>query len=249
MMRRARFQVDGRHSAVPYCGPTLLTANRLSALAKQLYTEGPVVGRKLQHWRPYICPFETLIAHANNGSRVLDIGCGSGLLLNLMAGLGLVFEGVGFDVSQAAITLAQMAARQSCRLNARATLSLERVEVDAWPDGTFDVVFLVDVLHHIPPVSQEAFLRRAVSKVALDGLLVYKDMCHRPWWKAQANRIHDLLVSRQVISYVPVHTVEKWGRSAGLEVVLRKEISRFWYGHEVRIMRRPPLGAGGVRHE
>src|SRR5580704_9820933 len=83
-----------------------LTARQLAAISRSLYREGPLLLRTLQHWRPYICPFENLVAYVREGSRALDIGCGSGLLLSLTAGVGIKFEGVGFDVSRQGIELA-----------------------------------------------------------------------------------------------------------------------------------------------
>jgi hypothetical protein len=61
-------------------------------------------------------------------------------------------------------------------------------------------------------------------------------MCLRPWWKSQANRLHDLVVAREFITYAPVQAVEQWANEAGMHVILREDISRFWYGHELRML-------------
>ena len=216
-----------------------LNARRLSAIARRMYTNGPFLLCKLQHWRPYICPFENLVGHVGDGSRVLDVACCAGLLLSLLAGLGPEFEGIGFDVSRQAIDLAKSMAKGATATSPKVRLSFERLDINAaWPLGTFDVVFLIDVLHHVPPTAKRSFLKRVISKVKPGGLLVYKDMCIDPWWKAQANRLHDLVISRELISYVPVRTVEDWANSEGMQVVLREDMGRFWYGHELRVMKR-----------
>ena len=59
------------------------TARQLSEFSKQLYDSGPLLMRELQHWRPYICPFEELIKHLPEGAAVLDAGCSGGLFLAL----------------------------------------------------------------------------------------------------------------------------------------------------------------------
>lgn len=216
---------------------SVMNAERLSAIARTLYTEGPFLLRTPQHWRPYICPFENLVGHIKDGFRVLDIGCGTGLLLGLAAGIGREFEGVGFDVSKPAIEVARSMVKRAAVIAPKAKISFECLKIgDAWPEGTFDAVFLVDVLHHVPSGSQRQFVKQVISKVKPGGLLIYKDMCMRPWWKAQANRLHDLLVARQFISYAPVQQVEQWATEAGMRVILREDISRYCYGHELRLL-------------
>jgi 2-polyprenyl-3-methyl-5-hydroxy-6-metoxy-1,4-benzoquinol methylase len=217
-----------------------LSAKSLSAMARSLYTEGPFLLRTLQHFRPFICPFERLFGHIPEGSRVLDVGCGAGLLLSLAAARGRQFLGLGFDVSPMAIELAKTMTKRAMVIRPQAQLSFERLDVDAtWPAGLFDVVFLIDVMHHVPPASQHSLVKRVISKVKPEGTLVYKDMCLRPWWKAQANRLQDLIVARELINYVPVETVENWAGAEGMQVVLSEDMSRFWCGHELRVMRRP----------
>jgi 2-polyprenyl-3-methyl-5-hydroxy-6-metoxy-1,4-benzoquinol methylase len=215
------------------------TAPKLAELSRMLYREGPFLLRTLQHWRPYICPFENLVGHVPEGARVLDVGCGSGLLLSLMAGLGLKFEGVGFDVSRQGIELANRMTKLASGVAPNAKLSFQRLDIgDAWPAGTFDVVFLVDVLHHVSPKSKEAFFRQVLSKVGPRGKLIYKDMCRSPWWRAQANRLQDLVIAREWISYVPIGTVERWATDEGMDVIVREETNRLWCGHELRVMSR-----------
>jgi 2-polyprenyl-3-methyl-5-hydroxy-6-metoxy-1,4-benzoquinol methylase len=217
----------------------VLNASHLSQLAKSLYTDGPFIQRTLQHWRPHICPFEKIISYAHNGARVLDIGCGSGLLLNMMAGLGLEFEGIGLDVSHSAIDVARRVAKRLCAMGSKARLSFEVLDAEnVWSSEPFDVVFLIDVLHHIPPRDQRRFLDRVISKVGERGIFVYKDMCNSPWWKALANRLHDLIIARELISYVSISQIAEWANARSMEVIFREDITRFWYGHEFMILKR-----------
>ena len=221
-----------------------LTPRALSRMAAGLYPEGPALFRALQRYRPYICPFETLIPEVPKGASVLDIGCGGGLFLGLVDAAGLKPAGTGFDVSPLAIRLAQGMAAKAGKAGAR--LDFQRLDADEpWPDGQYDVIAMIDVIHHVPPAAQEAVIRRASAKVKPGGVFLYKDMVKRPLWRAAANRLHDLVLARQWIHYVPVEAVERWAAAEGLTLERSALINRWWYGHELRVFRRPKVKARG----
>lgn len=66
--------------------PSEHTARDLSRIARGLYGDASFIARTLAAWRPYICPFEVLVRAVPMGSRVLDVGCGSGLFAALAGG-------------------------------------------------------------------------------------------------------------------------------------------------------------------
>lgn len=211
----------------------------LARAARELFRGGGLARRKLMHWRPYICPFELILGWVPAGARVLDAGCGRGLFLGLLAARGFRIDGIGFDASPEAIECARQMARVFERRGSDSRLAFRCLRAeDEWPEGSFDVVSLIDVLHHVPPDSQADVFRRAVPRIAPGGLLLYKDMCRRPWWRATANRLHDLVVARERISYVPVEAVEGWAAAEGLALVHSSDHTRLWYGHELRVFRR-----------
>jgi 2-polyprenyl-3-methyl-5-hydroxy-6-metoxy-1,4-benzoquinol methylase len=121
-----------------------------------------------------------------------------------------------------------------------ANLHFLQVDIaDRWPCGLFDVVSLIDILHHIPPAGQKSIFLKAASSVRPGGLLIYKDMADRPVLHALMNRLHDLLVAKQWIHYVPIRRIDEWAAEAGLAVIHEEEILRLWYHHEVRVYARP----------
>lgn len=215
-----------------------ISAGSLSMAARCIYREGPFPLRRLQHYRPYICPFETLIEHTPPDAEILDVGCGGGLFLCLLASVGRIRRGVGFDLSGPAIELAKAAAASGA--TGTAELEFQRRDVaDGWPAGRFDVVSIIDVLHHVPPDAWADVLNEAVAHLRPGGLLLYKDMCRRPRWRALANRLHDLALARQWINYVPIEQVDAWARRAGLEMIASDRLNRLWYGHELRVFKVP----------
>lgn len=209
----------------------------LSRLARQLYIEGPFLMRKMMHWRIGICPFERVIRHVPPGASVLDVGCGAGLFLALLAGAEI--DGVGFDSSRPAIDTAVRMAERVKLAGLPAKLRFIRLDVsEPWPEGLFDVVSLVDVMHHIPPAHQKSVFEQAVGKVKAGGMLLYKDMANQPAFPAGMNRLHDLVLARQWIHYVPIRRLNEWAEEIGLTEVHAETMSRLFYRHELLVYRK-----------
>ncbi len=218
------------------------TAKELSRAAREMITSGPAVAIRLQHLRPYICPFEKLLVHVPRGSRVMDVGCGRGLLLGLMDRAGLLDrrgerESVGFDLARSSVATARMMSRR-----ARATGHLRFETRDAghvWPgeDGGFDVVTIVDVMHHVPGGIRRGMIRNAAARLRVGGKLIYKDMSARSW-RSVCNTVHDLAVARELVRYTPVGMVEAWAGESGLGRVHAEDFEVLWYGHELRVFQR-----------
>lgn len=216
----------------------------IGVMARQLYIEGPALTRFIQHHRHRICPVGLLAEQVPAGSSVLDIGCGGGLLIARLAALGRVRSALGIDPSEPAIRMARSMKNRLEALAHGADIEFEhRLVQDGLPDRIFDVVCLVDVLHHVPVDAQERAFHDAASRVRPGGVLVYKDMCDAPFWRAGMNRLHDLAVARQWIHSVPVERVESWGRRAGLSAGASHDVNILWYGHELRVFHRPEQGS------
>ena len=185
----------------------------------------------MQHYRPYISPFELLIKAVPVGSRVLDIGCGGGLFLGLLSKTGRIRSGLGIDTSKQAIAVAsQMTTRL---LENHGVRFEDRSASTPLPDELFDVVSLLDVMHHIPSPHQRLVLEQAIARVAPGGRFIYKDMVARPFWRALANRLHDLVIARQWIHYLPLERAIAWAEAKGCVVIEMRTVNMLWYGHEI----------------
>jgi 2-polyprenyl-3-methyl-5-hydroxy-6-metoxy-1,4-benzoquinol methylase len=209
----------------------------LSKIASELYQDLPSpLARFIATHRPFICPFHLLIEHVPKNSNILDIGCGNGVFLALLAHNHQLATAIGFDASPTAIDNAN---RMRQRLPQQ-QLSFLKIDVtQPWPPGEFSVVSMIDVLHHIPPTDQEQFIRRAAQKVAPGGRFIYKDIPTRPRWRAAMNRLHDLILAHQWIHYVPTEKVEAWMSQEGLTPTVRQTHNMLWYAHDLRIFIRP----------
>lgn len=209
----------------------------LSRTSFGLYRTVSPIFRMMQGLRPHICPFDKLIGYVPQGASVLDIGCGSGLFLALLASEQRIESGIGFDASAPAIKAALAMKEQ---LPAGSPVQFIQLDVGKdWPEGQFDVVSLIDVLHHIPPKAQTEVLRQACAKVKPGGIFLYKDMAERPIWRATWNRVHDLILARQWIHYVPLRKVVQAASAEGLDVEVSESIATWAYAHELAVFRKP----------
>jgi 2-polyprenyl-3-methyl-5-hydroxy-6-metoxy-1,4-benzoquinol methylase len=222
------------------CADPVLSAAKVAALAKSLYHSGPGFRYRMQQYRPYLCPVEVLLSLVPEAGSVLDIGCGCALLLGLALRSGKDIHAIGVDISEDALKMAA-AMKEHGLAHAegqRLTLHLSR-EVADWPAGSFDMVSLIDVMHHVRMDWRTKIIEAAIARVKPGGILMYKDMCRRPRWRAFQNWCQDLLVSRQWIHYLPIAEVEAMARDADLIELRSETINRLGFGHELRVYRRP----------
>ncbi len=190
----------------------------------------------MQRLRPRICPYPELLRHVPARYRLLDVGCGAGGLLLQAGARDDGVTGLGFDASGAAIAMAKRVTERAGLLG----LQFEQCAVTGdWPSGTWDVIALIDLLHHVAPDAREAVVREAARRVMPGGTLIYKDMCRRPRWRAAMNWLHDLVASRQWIRHADTAEVERWFSEAGLQLTHSARLNRWWYGHDLRVFVRP----------
>jgi 2-polyprenyl-3-methyl-5-hydroxy-6-metoxy-1,4-benzoquinol methylase len=214
-----------------------LSTKDVVRIARRLYVSGSRSVCLMQRWRPYICPYHTLIEAVPVGSTVLDVGCGAGLVLGVLADTGRIAAGIGFDASRPAIGHARAMVE---RLPASHGLDFWHLDVEQpWPRGDFDVVSMVDVLHHVPPRKQRAVFDLACDRVTPGATLLYKDMAAQPRWRSAANRLHDLVVARQWIHHVPSEAVIRWSEANGLVLREHRVMDVLWYRHDLAVLERP----------
>jgi 2-polyprenyl-3-methyl-5-hydroxy-6-metoxy-1,4-benzoquinol methylase len=214
-------------------------APSVGSLARQLYVDSSAVFFWMQRLRPYICPFDRLVTVLETVEELLDVGCGAGLLLGLWACAGTARRGIGFDSSRLAIEAANQMRPRAARLGSQADLTFFCIAPgNPWPEGQFEAVTMIDVLHHVPTAVQRSFLTLACHKVKAGGKLVYKDISDRRFLYAAMNRVHDLVIAREWSRYVPLATVEQWAAEEGLQVVSRESRKMLWYDHDLVIFRR-----------
>jgi 2-polyprenyl-6-hydroxyphenyl methylase/3-demethylubiquinone-9 3-methyltransferase len=132
------------------------------------------------------------------GRRVLDVGCGGGLLAEEFARLG--FEVTGVDPSEESLSVARQHARgQGLEIGYRHGTG----EALPFPDASFDIVYCCDVLEHVADLAR---VIAETARVLKPGGLYFYDTFNRtpaswlalifllqelPWTRLMPPHLHD----------------------------------------------------------
>ncbi len=152
------------------------------------------------------------------GKRVLDVGCGGGILSESMAGRGA--EVIGIDLGEKALKVAQLhklesGANVDYRLVAVETLAQEQPQ-------SFDVVTCMEMLEHVPDPS--AVVQACARLVRPGGRVFFSTLNRNP-----KSYLFAVIGAEYVLNMLPKGTHEygkfikpselsSWCRAAGLDV-------------------------------
>lgn len=152
------------------------------------------------------------------GKRVLDVGCGGGLLAEAMAGRGARVTGI--DLAPEALQVARLHALES-----RAEVDYRGIAAEslaAAEPGSFDVVTCLEMLEHVP---DPAAIVRALARLVRPGGDVVCSTINRNA-KAfalaivGAEYVFRLLPrgTHRYVRFIRPSELSRWARNAGLEL-------------------------------
>jgi 2-polyprenyl-3-methyl-5-hydroxy-6-metoxy-1,4-benzoquinol methylase len=190
-------------------------------------------------WRS--CPFPVIESATPRTGRVLDLGCGHGLLAIHLAltSPDRRVSGVDLDVDKIAVAR-QAAAGLATEVDFTIGTALEV------PAGPWDAIVVVDVLYLLDADAQHRLVAAAAGQLAPGGTLVIKEMSRKPAWKFAWNRAQEQLAVRVLriteghdIQFLPDDALPSQLRALGLDVVEDRPVDRgYLHPHRLVVARR-----------
>jgi len=138
-------------------------------------------------WR--LCPFEEMEKYVPNEGKIIDIGCGYGLLANFLALKSNRRDVIGVDLSGKRISVAQKTT------DSRRKIRFKLVNVLDLQLGKYRAMLMSDFLHHIDYKAQEELLARCYQKISPGGLLIIEEVDNKPLCKYWFNTIVDRMLN------------------------------------------------------
>lgn len=158
--------------------------------------------------------------HANlPGKRLLDVGCGGGILAEAAAKAGA--EVTGIDLAQASLQVAKLHA-----LETGTSVDYQEITAEALAEsaaGSFDIVSCLEMLEHVP---DPASVVEACAKLAKPGAAIFFSTINRN----PKSYLFSVIGAEYVLKLLPKGThdyarfikpseLAQWARAAGLEVL------------------------------
>lgn len=190
------------------------------------------------------CPFPAIEATVPTQGRVLEVGCGHGLLSLYLALSGGARQVRGVDIDAVKVDAARSAARQLSPGEAEVTF--DAVTPGWLPDEQVDAVVIADVLYLLAPDDQRRLLSACARRVGPDGVLVVKEVATEPAWKFRWNQAQETVSTRVLgitaggagLHFLPPATMAGWLGDEGLAVKSRPIDRGYPWPHHLLVARR-----------
>jgi cyclopropane fatty-acyl-phospholipid synthase-like methyltransferase len=186
-------------------------------------------------YRPYICPFGSLIKECSLSKSVLDIGCGSGQFLLLLSKYTPAKKMGGIEISQTLVTNAKELLKNQKHLS----LKIENYDGENIPNyiSEYETITLIDVFHHLKRKMQKKYISEIYKKMDSGSQFIFKDInAAHPF--VILNKIHDLFLGGGIGNEISVTKAKKLLTDAGFKVLSISKETMVFYPHYTIICKK-----------
>ena len=151
---------------------------------------GISLGTKLfLHLRWLLTPYSAMSNYVPKVGRVLDVGCGHGLLAMKMALSAPGREVLATDHDEQRIEVARLAGAGIGNLQFAVSTG------SPVADGRFDAIMMIDFLHYFSPEEQDSMIHQAFAKLAPGGRLLAREVDQHAGLLSKINQLYEKLAT------------------------------------------------------
>lgn len=188
------------------------------------------------------CPVPEIDAEVPTSGRILEVGCGHGLVTAYLARACPGREVVGVDIDERKLAVARAAAEHLPP--GSGSLRFASSSDGAVPPGPWDAVVIVDVLYLLDTDHELALLDACVAELAPGGVLVLKETDVVPAWKHRLARTQEVLATRVLritegdsLTFTPIAELAGHLVDRGFEVAVRRVDAGYPHPHSLLVAR------------
>lgn len=198
------------------------------------FASQPWIIQKYVSLRLRLIPLEDIFSRMKDmHGRVLSIGCGFGPFEIALALRRPDLDIRGSELSERRVLSAQKAAQGLLNVSFYAEDATTLVVKEK-----YNIIMMIDLLHHIPFESQEYLLREISEQLSDDAYLIIKDVGMRPYWKYIWNYFHDKIMTKgEKCYYRSLQDWKKMLEKMALQVSARELRTKQPYSHIMLIAR------------
>lgn len=188
-------------------------------------------------YRPLICPFPELLVQVKDGDRVGDVGCGSGQFLLLVNHFTKPSSVSGVEITERLISNARELFAKEPAAVPHSFHVYNGSEIHDYIRAS-NVVFVIDVLHHVPVAQQQQFMKMLFDAVEPGTRVILKDI-NRASALVVFNKLHDLVFSGEIGNEKTFAEAEEMAAAAGFSVLSKFTKRTFVYPHYCLVLKKP----------
>ncbi|MEP6675432.1 MAG: class I SAM-dependent methyltransferase [Ferruginibacter sp.] len=207
---------------------TALTNPAIISFLKEKYKSTGFIDSLKIKYRSLICPFISLIEMVKPGEKAGDVGCGSGQFLLLLSHFAKPSYLFGIEITERLINNAN----QLFSDQPSGSYGFSTYDGMSFPGqlGQMDVIFLIDVLHHVPKKNQEDFIKNLALSLKPGARLVLKDI-NAASPLVYVNKLHDLIFAREIGNEMTMARAKQLLQDNGLEIIEENKRTMYVYPH------------------
>ncbi|MBX2895925.1 MAG: class I SAM-dependent methyltransferase [Cyclobacteriaceae bacterium] len=206
----------------------MVTTSALVRFLKSKNVSTGFVDQLKVNFRPLISPFDDLINQLQNTTSVFDIGCGSGQFALLLAEFTKVQKIGGVEINNNLVNNA------SSLLNPyqhKIKFSFQVYDGEQIPNlSDYEVVLLIDVLHHVPKHNQPEFIVNIYKAMAPGTRLIIKDI-DAGSWLVYFNKLHDLIFAKEIGNEWSLENLKSFVTQTGFRILEVQKKLIYVYPH------------------